>query len=313
MLEDACMRASIPFLTSTGGKGALREDQLITFGTVQRKSVMKDILASADVVIALGTRLREMDSKRRGLKISELIHIDVDARWMDRNYPARLKMAGNIGPSTKALCQILTKKRSMWDLPALKELQRKEEAELRKTAPGFKIIDLLRSVIPDDTLTVWDAILPAYWANNYFPVFHQRTFIAPTGCQTIFYAVPASIGAKIGRPDRPCLCIAGDGSALPTLAELATVRKYAIPIVFLIYNNNSFGLLEETMEGRYAIKGSMELTNPDFVQLAHSFGIKASLAEDLEQLRQIFLHDVKWNEPFLIEFKYPLVAPPWEI
>jgi thiamine pyrophosphate-dependent acetolactate synthase large subunit-like protein len=312
-LEALCKHSAIPFLTTTAGRGLLREDQLETFGCVMRKGVVRDILEASDLVIALGTRLRDVDAKRRGLKIRELVHIDVDNAWTGINYPTRLGIAGNIKTSVLGLCEALKKKRSSWDLKELKEIQTKEETEMLQHAQGFKIISMLRSVIPRQTVCVWDMNLISYWAEYYFPVLEQRTFLEGRGSSTIFYAVPASVGAKLGRPERPCLCVVGDGGGLPTLGELATVKQYSIPIVFLVYNNSSFGILENYMKARYGIEGSMNLTNPDFVQLARAFDIDAKRVENLEDLRNVFVQHVRWDEPFLIEFKYPTFPLPWEI
>jgi len=105
----------------------------------------------------------------------------------------------------------------------------------------------------------------------------------------------------------------GDGGGLPTLGELATVKQYNIPIVFLVYNNSSFGILESYMKDRYGIEGSMNLTNPDFVQLARAFDISAKRVEDLDGLKHTFLHEIDWDKPFLIEFKHLSFPLPWDI
>ncbi len=312
-LEILCVESAIPFLTTTAGKGVVSEDRLETFGSVMRKGVTKDILKASDIVIAIGTRLRQVDAKRRGVKIKELIHIDVDDAWIGRNYPTRLGIAGNIKTSLDGLCEVMKGRRSSWHLQELKALQTREEAKLFQDAPGFRIISLLRDVIPEDTVSVWDLNLISYWAEYYFPVLRQKSFLEGRGSSTIFYAVPASIGAKLGWPDRPCLCVVGDGGGLPMLGELATVRQYNIPVVFLVYNNNGFGILEHYMKQRHGLEGSMRLTNPDFVQLARAFDIPAKRVESLEDLRDLFLHHIQWDEPFLVEFNYPDFPLPWDI
>jgi len=313
LLENLCRESAIPFLTTTAGRGVLSEDQAEAFGCVMRKGVVREILEASDVVIALGTRLRDVDTKRRGVKIRQLIHIDVDGVWFGRNYPTRLAIAGNIRTSALGLSDVLKGRQSSWRLGELKDLQRREEADLRRRATGFAVVSMLRTVIPRDAVCVWDMNLISYWAEYYFPVLEQRTFLEGRGSSTIFYAVPASVGAKLGRPDRPCLCIVGDGGGLPTLAELATVKQYNIPVVFLVYNNDSFGILENYMRERYTIEGSMKLTNPDFVRLANAFDIEARRVESLDDLHQAFLHEVGWDKPLLIEFKHPGFSLPWDI
>ena len=79
-----------------------------------------------------------------------------------------------------------------------------------------------------------------------------------------------------------------------------------------VHNNNSFSILENTMRNRHEITGSMDLTNPDFVKLARAFGVKAKRARSLTGLKDIFLHDINWDEPFLVEFVDAVSSPPWD-
>ena len=312
-LLDLCVNSSIPFLSSTAGKGVIPEDNEICFGNITKKGVNREIFQKADIVIALGTRLRDADSKRRGVKIGELAHIDVDGQWIGKNYATRTGLKADMGEAVQALHTLVKGRRSAWNIKKLQADRIAEEAALKRRSPGFRIVSMLRQVIPEDATTVWDLNLPAYWAEHYFPVLHQRTFLTPRGISTIFYAVPAAIGAKRGRPDRACLCITGDGAALPGLAELATVREHNIPVVFLVCNNGAFGLLEGYMRKRYGIEGSMALNNPDYVRMAAAFDIKGERARTIEELRDIFLREITWDEPFVIDFVCPLFDPPWKI
>jgi len=311
-LERICAVSSIPFLTTTGGKGIIREDGPCSFGNVMKKGVVRDMVASADLVIAIGTRLRDVDSRRRGVKIRELVHIDIDDRWIGKNYPTRLGITGDLKEILDELFRVLKGKRFEWDLARLKSLQAGEEASLLKRSSAYAATRLLRESVPEDTITVCDLNLPSYWAEYHFAVYHQDTFLMPRGISPIFYSLPASIGAKIGRPDRPCLALCGDGGVLPSIGELATLKKYDIPVVVFVHNNNSFGILEDVMAERYNRKGSMALSSPDFVKLAQSFGVRAKRSRTLKGLRNILQQDITWKEPFLIEFVQPVSPPPWK-
>ena len=92
---------------------------------------------------------------------------------------------------------------------------------------------------------------------------------------------------------------------------MATARAYDIPVVILVYNNGSFGVLEDYMRKRYGMERTMDLRNPDFPALARAFDIKAGRADSLEGLEHILRHDVSWDEPYLIEFRCPPFPPPW--
>jgi thiamine pyrophosphate-dependent acetolactate synthase large subunit-like protein len=310
-LDELCTRSQIPLLTTISGKGVLRADNRWAFGNVTSKGVARKILSSADVVLAIGTRLRNMDTKGRGVKIRNLVHIDVDERWLGKNYKTARALSGDLGDAVQALCLAYEGKESSWDMAWLSKARQQELDEMERKHVGFRIIQLLRRVVPEDATTVWDPCMIGYWAESFFPVYRERSFLNPGGVSPIFYGLPASIGAKLGRRDLPCLCVTGDGSFLPVSSELATMAAYRIPVVVLVYNNGSFGVLEDSMRRRYGRENSMSLRNPDFVGLARAFDITAERADSPEQLEQVFSRKVKWDRPFLVEFRFPLFPPPW--
>jgi acetolactate synthase-1/2/3 large subunit len=311
LLDEICENSSIPFVTTTSGKGILDEDNLWCFGNIMQKGVVKEVVSSADITIAIGTRLRDVDAKRRGVKIRELVHFEIDNTWFDKNYPASYKASGEMLPFLQYLRNITSGKTFEWPLCELKEKQRQEQQGLYGKFLGFQLMQLLKESIPKNTTTVWDLSLMAYWAEYYYPVCQQRSFIMPRGISPIFYALPAAIGAKIAKPEKPCLAICGDGGILPTIGELSTIKKYNIPVVVLIFNNNSFGILEDYMGATYSLEGTMKLENPDFLRVASAFGVKAKRVKNLRQLKTILRDSVSWDEPFLLEFSGPVFAPPW--
>lgn len=269
------------------------------------------MVASSDIVIAIGTRLRDVDAKRRSVKIKELIHIDIDEQWMDKNYPSQLSFGGDLVKALYGIRHILKKRTFEWDIKGLAILREKEESLILKQSSLYALVQLIRKAIPENTTIVCDLNIPSYWSEYYLPVYHQNSFLMPRGISPIFYSLPASIGARLGRPDRPCIALCGDGGVLPTIGELATIQQYNIPVVIFIHNNSSFAILEDTMVGRYGIHNSMNLKNPDFVKIAGAFGIKAKRTKTLKGLEHIFRTCVTWNEPFLIEFVHPVSPPPW--
>jgi thiamine pyrophosphate-dependent acetolactate synthase large subunit-like protein len=313
LLDGICLGSSIPFLTSTAGKGIVPETEPYAFGNVMQKGLVREMAAQSDCVIALGTRLRDVDARRRGVKIGELVHIDIDDRWMGKNYPTPHSASAQMAGALQSLAAVTEGKRYAWDLAGLKERQHAEAASLLRLSPGMATVQAIRRAIPEDTTTVWDLSLPGYWAEYHFPVSRQRSFIMARGTSPIFFGLPAAIGARLGRPDRPCLSVCGDGGVLPCLADLATMAGHHIPVVLLIYNNGAYGILADAMETSYGIAGAMTLTNPDFVRLARSFGIKARRVRSVAQLERVLRGETSWTEPFVIDFTFPAFPPPWRV
>lgn len=310
IVEEICARG-VPFLTTTGGKGVISDRAVFSFGNIIAKGVARDILDRADLVIAAGTRLREADTKKRGLRMRELIHIDTDERWIGKNYPCTAHFEGNVELALEGLSGTMRDRVFEWDLAFL-DGKRNAERNALQSQTGHAVINLIRNASPSNTIFACDLNLPSYWAEYYLPVYSPRSFLMPRGISPIFYSLSAAIGAKLARPAAPCLALCGDGGLLPQTAELATIVKYKVPVVIFVDNNMSYGILEEAMRSRYGIDGSMRLENPDFVKLAASYGIPAASADTLDGLRTIFREKVAWDEPFLIEFKDTDNTPPWE-
>jgi len=311
LLETICRESSIPFLTTTSGKGIMDEGSPWCFGNIMQKGIVKEILSSADITIAIGTRLRDVDAKRRGVKIHELVHCDIDDAWFDKNYSASYRVSGEIVPFLEHLRRISQGRTFEWPIDDMEQTQRNERQHLYGHILGFQLIRLLKESLPHDVTTVWDLSLISYWAEYFYPVRYQHSFIMPRGTSTIFYALPAAIGVKLAKPEAPCLAICGDGGVLPTLGELSTILKYNIPVGILVLNNNSFGILEDYMRSTYSIENAMSLKNPDFVKIASAFNIKAKRVKTLAQLKTALHTFATWDKPFLLEFSAPVFSPPW--
>jgi len=312
ILDEICRDGSIPLLTTTGGKGILREENPYVFGNIAKKGMTRRLFASSDIVIAIGTRLRDVDVPRKILKGTELVHVDIDNQWVDKNYSSRLKYTGDLEEALRVIKGVLNNKTFEWNLEDLVHSRKQEEFLLLKQSSSFALVKLLRKEMPENITIVCDLNILSYWCEQYLPILCRNSFLMPRGIFPIFYSLPAGIGAKIGRPERPCMAICGDGGVLPALCELATIRQYNVPIVIFIYNNNSYAILEDAMADRYGIYNSMNLTNPDFLKIAQAFGIKARRTSTLKGLQKILRNNITWNEPFLIEFVQPILAPPWK-
>lgn len=310
LIEEICMKYSIPFFTTTSGKGTVDENLPFAFGNVMQKGAVRQIIQSSDIVIALGTRLRNIDV-RLGSKTKDLVHIDIDDTWMDKNYIPRAGIVSPIREAVEGLGDIIQGKRFDWNLQELKK-QHLAGYEKFTGQEGYQLTGAIRRGIPDEAITVWDLSFLGYWAEYCFPVRNCGSFLIPKGASSLFYALPAAIGAKVGQPGLPCLAVSGDGSILPTIGELATIKQYGIPVVLLVYNNNSYGILEDSMNTAYGIRNSMSLSNPDFIAVANSFGIRAKKVRNPEGLTNVLLKELTWDEPFLIEYQSSILSPPWK-
>src|SRR5438093_318678 len=193
------------------------------------------------------------------------------------------------------------------------------ETELRALARRLdapvetaRLIETLRSALPDDAIVVNDQTGINYWMEWRFPVLAPRTFLYPVGSATLGYAVPAAIGAKIARPERPVLAVAGDGGFMYSVNELATAVKYRLPVVFLVMIYERYGaikwLQEWMFEGRW---GEADLANPDFRALARAFGARGERVT-VDTLPRALAEAFTADLPTVLELPMA-VEPPWEL
>ena len=138
------------------------------------------------------------------------------------------------------------------------------------------MVETLRAAVPDDGLLVPCTTTIGYMCHMHYPVYAPRTYFSTSFMGTLGFAFPFALGAKVGRPERPVVCVTGDGGFLFAATELATAVQYGINIVTLVYNDNAYGNSNRDQRERFGGRElGTELRNPDFVKFAESFGADA--------------------------------------
>ena len=134
----------------------------------------------------------------------------------------------------------------------------------------------MRDALPDSSPSFWDMTILAYWAWSAFDP-RSGAMHSAQGAGGFGYAFPAALGAAVADPDRrtPVLAVSGDGGAMYSIAELATARQYDLPVTWLIVDDGGYGILRSYMTDAFGETTGTELSRPDFVALAESFGVPA--------------------------------------
>jgi acetolactate synthase-1/2/3 large subunit len=142
-----------------------------------------------------------------------------------------------------------------------------------------RVIQTLRDTLEPDAILTNGAGNYSAWAHRYYPFSRPNTQLAPTS-GAMGYGVPAAIAAKLQHPSRQVVCLAGDGCFLMSSQELATVKRHALSIVFIVFNNGMYGTIRMHQEVNYPGRPiGTDLCNPDFVLYARSFGLHAERVE----------------------------------
>jgi acetolactate synthase I/II/III large subunit len=308
-----------PVATTPEGKGAIPEDHALALGVGYYGHGAPSYAAPrADVILAVGTRLTgQMRGPTAPRTPQRLIHLDVDASVIGKNYPADIALVGHAKQGLQMLLEaVRTQKatQARWPRQELAEIIRDNEAWVRQQAPlQCEIIGQLQQVLDDDAVVVSGITNVGYWSHFALRVRRPRTYLSASYFATLGFAFPTALGAKVAAPNRQVISLSGDGGFMYALPELATAVQYGINLVALVFVDGAFGASNNDQRTRYQgrIVGTT-IHNPNFTQVAEAFGAKGMRAEP-DNLASALEEAFDANRPTLIEVPVPTMAPPFQI
>jgi thiamine pyrophosphate-dependent acetolactate synthase large subunit-like protein len=316
-LQHVARRLGAPVITTVMGRGAIPETDPLWLGILANKRATESPLRKADVVLAVGCRFAHRSTQGLLLNLSfgpqqTLIHFDLDPIVIGRLFKPQLGIVGDARDGLARLADALGdgKGQTEWDAEWL--ATQRTAANERYTPEVAQFIQVLRQTLPEDAVVVCDQTNMNYWMEWRFPVLRPRTFLYPIGSATLGYAIPAAIGAKIARPDRPVVAVLGDGGFMFSVNELATAVKYGLDIVFIVLNDNRYGAIKYLQERLFGRWGEADLSNPDFPALARAFGAAGERVSALATLGPAVGQALARRGPTVLELTLA-VEPPWEL
>jgi acetolactate synthase-1/2/3 large subunit len=261
--------------------------------------------AEADVVLAIGTRL-QLQQMNWGVDADlKIIRIDADPEEIDRIRRPAVGIVGDAAPALRALAEALprhNRRRALRhdEIARLKVASAAEAAE--RFPPQAAFIAALRAELPENGILVDEVTQIGHVMRLFWQTALPRTYLTPAYQGTLGWGVATALGAKAARPDGPVLCIAGDGGFMFNVQELASAVRHRLAVTFVVFNDNAFGNVRRSQVQDYGNRViASDLTNPDFLKLADSFGIMGLRATSPEVLRQALRKALASNEPALIE------------
>lgn len=288
-------------------KGVLPAGHALSLGSRLPQAPVLTALRDADVVLAVGTELAETDtllfSQRLDLR-GQVIRIDIDSSQLQRNAPAAVAIHADAGLAMAALSKALA------DHSANTGSQHRRAKALRTAADATlpdayrvhgRLLDRIADVQPG-VILVGDSTQPVYGGNLTYEARQPRCYFnSSTGYGTLGYGLPAAIGAKLARPDRPVAAIVGDGGLLFTIAELATAVELELALPIVVWNNQGYGEIRRCMDEREIPWTGVELYTPDLQAIARGFGCLTERTPTLERFAAALRRAFAANLPMLIE------------
>ncbi len=319
-----------PVATTFKGKGVFNETHPLALGPIGMHGHIEAnrLILEADVLLAVGTRFSDRSTGKVSdfIPKTKVIHIEIDPSEINKNKVADLGIVGDVKVSLQCLLVSLAKR-------ARKENQIKKWserfAEVKENCKNEFHIDLskisaisilkkLRDVLPPETLITTEVGQCQMWASLHFDVIQPGTFFSSTGLGTMGFGFPASIGAKVARPDCPVLDIAGDGSFNMTEAALATAVLENIPVVVVILNNSMLGMVAQWQRLFYGRRyhGVKLYGLPDYVKLAESYRAQGLRAQSIDEFAKAVKLGLKSDVATVIDVPispeedvFPFVVP----
>ncbi|WP_328427504.1 thiamine pyrophosphate-binding protein [Streptomyces sp. NBC_00443] len=264
-----------PVVATPGGKGAFPWTHPLSLQSWIEDRHTTDFLEDADVLLVVGSGLGELSSNYHTFKPrGRVVQIEADLGKLESNHPA-LGIHADARLALQALLETVAERTD----PTASERVR---AVLAKVADRIAAQELtleqdvlasVRQALPADSPSFWDMTILAYWAWSAFDAKGPNHMHTAQGAGGLGYGFPAALGAAAADPTRPVLAVSGDGGALYSIAELATARQYDLPVTWLIVDDGGYGILREYMTDAFGEATATELTRPDYVALAESFGV----------------------------------------
>lgn len=321
-LRDFAARTGIPTVATLKGLGAIPTDDPDFLGMLGMHGLKSANLAidAADLLICVGARFDDratgkLDSFAPNAKV---IHIDHDPAEIGKLRAATVGIAGNVTATLAALT-------SRPDCDPWREACRASRADhaLRYDAPGQGVyapalLKELSEAAGDAAIFTCDVGQHQMWVAQHCRFSRPQAHLTSAGLGTMGYGVPAGIGAKLADPDATVITVSGDGSFMMNVQELATIRRYRVPLKIVLLDNSQLGMVRQWQQLFFDQNFSeIDLSdNPDFAEVARAFGIEAFTVDTRAQVPGAITRLLNTNGPILCHVRidpranvWPLVPP----
>ena len=263
-------------------------------------------VSECDLLIALGARFsdRVIGNPKRFAENAKIVHIDIDAAEINKNIKTDAFIVGDLKQVLTILNGKVEQKNNEEWVKHIKEL--KEKYPLKYTETGLSCPYVIEQI---DLATEGQAVISTdvgqhqMWASQFYRYTEPRTFLSSGGLGTMGYGLGACIGAKMGRPDKVCINIGGDGCFRMNMNELATASRYNIPIIQVVINNHVLGMVRQWQTLFYDKRYSQTVLNDkvDFCKVAEGLGCTAFKVTKKEEVFDTIKKAMEVNGPVVIE------------
>jgi len=309
-------KTGIPAAWTILGLSALPTNHYLNVGMVgMHGNYVPNVLTNeCDLLIAVGMRFddRVTGNLETYAKQAKIIHLEIDPAEIDKNVKCDIPLLGDVKKTLPLLTKIVKNNRHDNWLKTFTSYYKKEfdkviKNELNPSKPGLTMAEVIKEInlsTNGDAIIVTDVGQHQMVACRYAKFNESKSNVTSGGLGTMGFALPASLGAKMGAPNREVVAIIGDGGYQMTIQELGTIFQTGSAVKIVVLNNDFLGMVRQWQqmffEKRYA---STELVNPDFVTIAKGYYIDAERVSERKYLKLAINKMIKSKKPYFLEVK----------
>ena len=313
-------RIDAPVVSTLMGLGALPADNPRMLGMLGMHGTHAANIAMqrCDLLIAVGVRFsdRALGNAATFAAQAKVLHIDIDRAEINKNVSTTLHIPGDARVVLELLlARVAQKHHEQWMQQARSMMEEYLSDELFEPR---KILRQMSSIAPEMTVAT-DVGQHQMWTAQHFPFLRPRQLITSGGLGTMGFGLGAAMGAAASDPEhRPVALVTGDGSFRMNLTELSTIGYYGIPVIIVIFNNGTLGMVRQWQTLFFGHRYSQTTLDrgPDFMKLADAYGLSGTRVNTVEMFAAAFRKAVEEKAPCIIECMLdidemvaPMVAP----
>lgn len=308
ILEKFATKIDTPVLNTLMGLGNIDRKNELSLGMVGMHGSRESNLAlsNSDLVIAIGARFsdRVISKSSEFAKNAKIIHIDIDPSEISKNIESNVSLVGDVKLVLSLLIErVESKNNSNWK-EEIKRFRKSEGVQTYEFHPQniLKKINEKYETLKKPTVVVTDVGQHQMWAAKYWNFKGNKSFITSAGLGTMGFGLGAAIGTKVGNVDKNVVLVTGDGSFRMNCNELATVANYNVPMLILLLNNRTLGMVRQWQKlfsnQRYSQTDINE--NVDYVKLVNAYNIDGYKVSSMEELGKA-LDMIDFNKPVFLQ------------
>ena len=329
-LKALAEQLEIPVYTSFMGKSALPSDHRLNLGVagVWGEYPATEAARSADVILAIGARFNDLHTGSwipgyvYNIPPTRLIQVDIDPDEIGRNYPVEIGIVGDAKAFLAQAARIARAKgnRLGYGSPWLKEIEG-WRADWRNFCEPFersnevpieprRMMAEMNKISPPDTVMVDDVGNCQVWSEQYWKPKTPGLHLTAGGFAAMGFGVAGVMGARLARPDSPCVTLCGDGGFMMMSHVIATSVEYNLPAVWVLQNNYAIGCIRDLQrfyhDGReigtsFVNERTGKLWNPDFAKMAEAMGGRGIRVEHPDQFGDAYREAIRSDIPTVID------------